>query len=168
MNYFEFFALPISPKVDQAVLKRKFYENSRRFHPDFFTLESDDDQAEALEKSTYNNEAFQTLKDDDRRLKYLLDLKGALAEEGKNQVPQDFLFQVMEVNEALMELEFGEDPNLKEKTLQTIESLEQDLTKSVQSVLEDYDDEMVTEAELNQLRDYYLKRRYLLRIREKI
>ena len=130
MNYFEFFALPMGPKVDQAALKRKFYENSRRFHPDFFTLENEADQAEALEKSTYNNKAFQTLKDDDKRLKYLLELKGSLEEEGKNQVPQAFLLQVMEINEALMELEFGEDPSLKTRTLHSIESLEQKLSEN--------------------------------------
>jgi molecular chaperone HscB len=30
-NYFEFFNLPLSPKVDKALLKKTFYANSKRF-----------------------------------------------------------------------------------------------------------------------------------------
>ena len=78
MNYFEFYNIPVSFKVDNAALKAIFYSNSKKYHPDFFTLENDEKQAEILELSTLNNEAYKTLKDFDKRMKYILDQKGIM------------------------------------------------------------------------------------------
>ena len=168
MNYYEFFDLPLSPKVDPAELKRKFYANSRNFHPDFYTLEGEAKQAEVLEQSTFNNQAYKTLSDRDARLKYFLEVKGALAEEGQNQVPQDFLMEMMEINEALMELEFEDDPLVREKVTSLVNELEDRLEHEVVDLIENYRDEDATEADLEKLKDYYLKRRYLVRIRENL
>ncbi|MEM9259904.1 MAG: iron-sulfur cluster co-chaperone HscB C-terminal domain-containing protein, partial [Bacteroidota bacterium] len=164
-NYFDFFKLPVAPTVDQAALKRQFYINSKRFHPDFHTLATDSAREEALEMSTLNNQAYKVLTDDDLRLRHLLELKGALGEEGSHSVPQDFLMEIMEVNEALMELEFDEDPATREKVEQLIDGLEADLGRSVAELINHYDDTTVSSAELDQLKDYYLKKRYLLRLK---
>ncbi len=168
MNYYEFFEIPLSPKVDPAELKRKFYRNSRAFHPDFYTLESEEKQAEVLEQSTLNNQAYKTLTNPDARLKYFLELKGALADEGQNQVPQDFLMEMMEINEALMELEFEENLEVRQKITSLVNELEDRLEDEVADLMEDYRDETATEADLERLKDYYLKRRYLVRIRENL
>lgn len=168
MNYFSFFEFPLAPTINQGELKKRFYANSRKYHPDFYTLEDAATQAEVLEKSTLNNQGYKILKDDDQRLKHLLELKGALGEEGKNPIPQDFLIEVMDINEALMELEFDDDPTLRAKAKATATTLESELQAEVADLLDNYDDALVTENELNQLRDYYLKRRYLLRIFEKL
>lgn len=168
MDYFSFFDLPPHPSVDQAALKRKYLLNSRKYHPDFYTLASAEKQAEVLEMATLNNQAYKTLQDDDARLKYFLTITGALGEEGSNQVPQAFLMEVMDVNEVLMELEFDDNPALKTKAAQMVAQLASDLAAEVGPLLAQYDAEKADPAELNTLRDYYLKRRYLLRIREKI
>ena len=167
-DYFSFFNLRPSPRVDQAALKKAYYANSKQFHPDFHTLEDATTKDAVLEKSTLNNEAYRTLTDDDRRLRHLLELRGVLEEEGKNQVPQSFLMEIMEVNEALMELEFEDDPAVRQKVEGLIDQLENELGENVAGIMNDYDDETVTPADLEQLRDYYLKRRYLMRLREKI
>jgi molecular chaperone HscB len=168
VNYFEFFGIAPAPRIDQAELKRKFYANSRNFHPDFHTLSDEAAQEDALEKSTLNNQAYKTLMNDDQRLQHLLDINGALGEEGTNQVPQDFLLEIMEVNEALMELEFEEDPALKTKVNGLIDQLESDLEKEVDKLVNHYDQATVSPEELSLLKDYYLKKRYLLRLRGKI
>ena len=167
-DYFTFFDLRPSPKLDQAALKRAFYGNSKRFHPDFHTLSDADTQSEILEKSTLNNEAYRVLSDNDARLRHLLELKGALGEEGQNEVPQEFLFEIMEVNEALMEVEMDDDPLAKEKVTGLIDQLEAELDREVAPIVANYDHARVTEGELKQLTDYYLKRRYLVRLREKL
>ncbi|MEM1358885.1 MAG: Fe-S protein assembly co-chaperone HscB [Bacteroidota bacterium] len=167
-NYFEFFQLPVAPTVDQAALKRQFYLNSKRFHPDFHTLGTESAREEALEMSTLNNQAYKVLADDDLRLRHLLELKDALGEEGSNTVPQDFLMEIMEVNEALMELEFDEDSAKREKVEKLISSLETDLDRSMTELINHYDNATVSSAELEQLKDYYLKKRYLLRLKGKI
>ncbi|PPK84333.1 molecular chaperone HscB [Neolewinella xylanilytica] len=167
-NYFEFFGLRPSPRVDLAELKKSFYANSKRFHPDFHTLEDEAIQREVLEKSTLNNEAYKILADDDQRLRHLLELHGALGEEGKNEVPQEFLMEIMDVNEALMELEFEDDPAVRLKVEGLIDQLEGDLDRKVGPLMAGYDNDRVSEADLRLLADYYLKRRYLMRLREKI
>ena len=167
-DYFSFFNLTPSPRIDEAALKKAFYRNSKQFHPDFHTLKSEADQQEMLERSTRNNEAYKVLTDDDRRLRHLLELKGALGEEGTNSVPQDFLLEIMEVNEALMELEFEDDPLARQRVASLIDGLEARLSEDVSTVIAAYDDAEVTEAQLSKLTDFYLKRRYLLRLREKI
>ena len=81
MTYFEFYDRPISFRVDEAALRRTFLQNSRRYHPDFHTLADEAQQAEMLDRSTLNNEAFKTLSDPDRRIRYVLELKGLLGDE---------------------------------------------------------------------------------------
>ncbi len=167
-NYFKFFGLPTAPTVDQGALKRTFYANSKQFHPDFHTLSDAATQDDALERSTHNNRGYKTLRDDDLRLKHFLEVHAQLGEEGTNTVPQDFLMEIMEVNEALMELEFDDDPAAREKVMGLIAQLEGDLEAEVEPVIEAYDPEAPSPAALTSLKDYYLKRRYLLRLRNKI
>jgi len=168
MNYFEFFDIPIAFKIDEAELKKRFYENSKKYHPDFYTLESEEKQTEILELSTLNNEAYQTLADFDRRLKYILELKNALAEEGKNEVPQDFLMEMMDINEVLMELEFDFDEAKYAEALEQVKAQESSIYEEVADLIKNYDDEKTTDAELSAIKDFYLKKRYLLRIRENL
>lgn len=168
MNYFEFYDIPIDFKVDEAELKRIFYANSKKYHPDFYTLEGEEKQAEILELSTLNNKAYHTLKDFDRRMKYVLDLKGVLAEEGKNQLPQDFLQEMMTINEALMELEFDFEPAAYDGILQDLEAQETQLYADIAAQIDRYEDSQATKEDLQAIADYYLKKRYLLRIRENL
>ncbi|WP_116108191.1 iron-sulfur cluster co-chaperone HscB C-terminal domain-containing protein [Lewinella sp. IMCC34191] len=167
-DYFEFFGLHPSPRIDLAALKKAFYANSKQFHPDFHTLEDEATQQDILEKSTLNNEAYKVLSDDDQRLRHLLEIKGILEDEGQNKVPQEFLMEIMEVNEALMELEFEDDPAVRQKVEGLIDQLESSLNREVAPLMAAYNPDEVTEADLQLLKDYYLKRRYLMRLREKI
>ena len=168
MNYFEFYNIPISFKVDIAALNDIYYSNSKKYHPDFYTLESEEKQAEILELATLNNEAFKTLKDFDKRMKYILDQKGMMKEEGQNKLPQSFLMDMMEINEALMELEFDYDEVKKNEALNQLKNHENGIYAEVEKIIENYEDETATEEELKSVKDYYLKKRYLLRIRENL
>ncbi|CAH1002091.1 Co-chaperone protein HscB [Neolewinella maritima] len=167
-DYFSFFGLRPSPTLDEAALRKTFYANSKRFHPDFHTLEDEETQQRVLEQSTLNNQGYKVLSDKDLRLKHLLQVKGVLGAEGTNEVPQDFLLEIMEVNEALMELEFEDDPLVRIQVTGLIDRLEAELHAEVADVWDSYDDSSITPAQLEQLKAYYLKRRYLLRLREKI
>ncbi len=166
MDYFAFFDLPPRLVIDEDALRKAYYANSKKYHPDFYTLESEEKQAEILELSTLNNQAYQTLADFDRRLRYVLELEGALADEGQNQLPQTFLTDMMDINEALMELEFDPDPETHAKTQQRIEALEVQLLQEYWPVVQQYTYPCADPAQLAMLKDFYLKKRYLLRIRE--
>jgi len=165
-NYFQFFGLPVSPTLDKAALKRTFYANSKRFHPDFHTLADEAAREESLEQSTVNNEGYKILADDDRRLKHLLDLKGILGEEGSNKMPQAFLMEMMDINESLLELQIDNDPAAKAGIDAMITDLETGFREEVADLLEQYEDATATAADLEKLKNYYLKKRYVRRLKQ--
>ncbi len=166
MNYFQFFNLPVAFKIDEAALRRAFLLNSKKYHPDFFTLENDAVQNEVLEKSTLNNEAWKTLSDFDRRVEYILKLKGKLEAEGQNKLPQDFLMEMMDINENLMELEFDFDADRYKNSLQEVQNIENQLFESVRPVFENWSDATGEAGNLDAVKDFFLKKKYLLRIKE--
>lgn len=168
MNYFDFFEIPVAFVIDEAALKQAFYANSKKFHPDFYTLADEEKQAEILELSTLNNKAYQTLQDFDKRMAYILELKEVFADEGANEVPQDFLMEMMDINEALMELEFDFDAESYEKVQLQLQDFENQLYKEVEDFITGYDDRHPNAEALEAIKEYYFKRRYLLRIRENL
>ena len=62
-DYFEVFGLPRKLQVDLEALQRRFYELSRRHHPDFHQGENAATQAQALEASALVNRAYRALRD---------------------------------------------------------------------------------------------------------
>ena len=63
MDYFEVFGLPRRLGLDAAELQRKFYELSRRTHPDFHQTAPAEEQARVLETSAQLNAAYRALRD---------------------------------------------------------------------------------------------------------
>ncbi len=168
MNYFEFYDLPITFQLDETALKKTFYANSKRYHPDFFTLENEDRQNEILELSTLNTQAYKTLSDFDRRMKYVLELKDVFEEEGKNSLPQDFLMDMMDINEAIMELEFDFDEIAYQKVIKDAQNIENQILEEVKPIIENYQNGVTPQSDLEKVKNFYLKKRYLLRILENV
>ena len=168
MNYFEFYEIPVNFKVDATALRTKFYALSKKYHPDFFTLADDEEQAEALRLSTLNNEAYKVLNDFDKRMKYILKEKEILGEEGKNKIPQDFLMEMMEINEPLMELQFDFDQKVFDSTHEKLKTIQDTLYNSIEKIVETYDESTAPTSDLETVKSYYLKKRYLLRIQENL
>jgi len=167
MNYFEFYDMPVSFFPDQAELKRRFFEKSKRSHPDFFTRASEDEQAAVLNEASYNNEAYRTLKDDDKRLHYILTLTKALNEENKNQIPQAFLMEMMDLNEKVMELQFDYDQQKADSILTELRSIQDELMSEVRPIMKAYSSEQDLST-LTPVKDYYLKSKYLHRLHTNI
>lgn len=163
MHYFEFYNLPIRFELNETALRRQFLQLSKKYHPDFYTLESEEKQMEILELSTLNNEAYKVLKDADKRLHYILQLKGLL-QEGKSSLPQAFLMEMMDFNETIMELQFDYDADRYQQLMKQLQTLRQDLHKTVAPLLANYDDAQASTDHLETIRDYYYKNRYLLRL----
>ena len=161
MNYFQFYNIPITFTVDEAALKRTFYANSKKYHPDFYTLESEEKQQEILELSTLNNEAYKTLKDADKRMKYVLELKNALGEEGSNKIPQDFLMEMMDINEQLMEYKFDPSPEKLKTINEELRQLENALDMEVSPIFTKFNSKTPNPTNLQTVKSYYLKNQYL-------
>jgi molecular chaperone HscB len=168
MNYFDFFEIPISFTVDVATLKSKFLKNSKQYHPDFHSLSDEATQAKVLELSTLNNEAYKTLNDFDKRLEYILRLKGVLAEEGSTKLPQDFLMEMMEINEAIMELEFDFEKSNFEVIKRNVADLENSFFEEVKGIIENWSESPQNDENLKKVKIFFLKKKYLLRISENL
>lgn len=153
MNYFELFGLPVSFIPDKNELSRKYVELQKKYHPDFYTLEPEQEQAEALEKSSQVNKAWKLLRHPDETMKYVLQLKGVLEEAEKYQLSPDFLMEMMELNEEL-------DENSPARVAQ----LEKDLYAAVRPIIENYDEATTPREDLLKIKDYYFRKKYLQRI----
>lgn len=167
INYFEFYDIPESFNIDQAALKKKFYAYSKEYHPDFYANESEEKQNEILELSTINNKAYHTLSNPAKRLEYVLRERNLINEGAKPQLPADFLMEMMDINERLMEVD--EAQQLAQITAEVLD-VENNLEAQLQSLTTDYEtlDNTAKENRLIQIADIYYRQKYLLRIRESL
>lgn len=169
LNYFAYFDLPVTLEVDPAELRRRFLANSKKFHPDYHTLATTEEQERALEQSSYNNTAFKTLQDPDLRLQYVLKLTGVLGESaGNDEIEPVFLMEMMEINEKIMELEFDPSAGLLEEIKASVNQVETALEGSVAGVKQSWNLETGSRQDLGQLKSYFLKKKYLLRVKENL
>jgi molecular chaperone HscB len=164
MNYFELYDIPFSLKPDQQIVKQKFYELSRKYHPDFFTQETEMEQADALEISSMVNKAYKTFRNQDETIKYVLQQKGILEDDEKYQLPPDFLMDVMELNEQLQDAKAESDTDKLHKVNTAISNMQQEIFEPVQSIINDYNGATSPIEELQPVKEYYFKKKYLDRI----
>jgi molecular chaperone HscB len=170
MDYYELYGLPVTFNPDPKVVKAKFYELSKKYHPDFFINDEEDKQDEVLELSTLNNKAFQVFRDPQKRIQYVLTLKGMLAEGDHYALPQSFLMEMMDVNEALMELQFEPDPEKLASITAEISAIEKSLLDELSALTTAFDTQDASEQEttLKAIKDLYYRNKYLYRIRESL
>ncbi len=170
MNYFEFYDLPLSFNVDAGKVKAKFYELSKKYHPDFHISESQRKQEEVLELSTLNNKAYQVLSNKQKRVEYVLEMFGVITEGEKYELPQDFLMEMMEINEVLMELEFEPNPAEIQKLKKQILSIESKLDRDLDSLSVEFDSENGEDQKqtLLEIKDIRYRKKYLLRITDSL
>ncbi len=157
MNYFELFDIPVSLHVDKATLPKKYFELQKKYHPDFYTQSDEAEQQDMLEKSSAINKALKTFQNKDSTIKYVLQLKGLLEEEEKYSLPPDFLMDVMELNE-----------NLGANSTEAIVAFENDIYAEVKPIIETYNDNTISTAELLKIKEYYFKKKYLQRILDRL
>ena len=161
MTYFELFDIPVQLKINVTSLSKKFFELSKKYHPDYFANENDEAQSEALEKSAFLNKAWKTFQNPDATIKYVLQEKGLLEEEEKYELPPAFLMEVLEINEQLMDA--GDEP-VKDSLQLTIKDLQTNIYEPVKEIVQNYKEGSTTEEELLQVKEYYYKKKYLDRI----
>ncbi len=106
-DYFSFLGLPRKLAVDAADLEQRFRALSRQFHPDYFYNATTSERRASLERSSYLNDAYRTLRQPVARIEYLLKLEGVAPknpEEASRQVPPALLEEVFALNEELDEI----------------------------------------------------------------
>jgi molecular chaperone HscB len=120
-DYFTFLGLTRKLGIDVQALDRRYRALSRQFHPDYFHNASPSERRVSLERSSYLNDAYRTLKNPVTRIEYLLkleagsprgsddpqragaELKRGTVLPGKNP-PVSLLEEVFALNEELGEI----------------------------------------------------------------
>lgn len=167
-NYFELFSLPISFEIDKSILTDNYYLLSKQYHPDKFTLASAEEQAEAMSMSTKVNEAYKILKKEPSRIRHVLELLDAAPQEGIDKMPQDFLMEMMDINEAIMEYKMDPSEEMKVKITGEVSAFEAQIKASFLSSTEDFDFQNPEATKLSAVKSFYLKSKYLKRLKENL
>jgi molecular chaperone HscB len=174
-DYFSFMGLPRRLNLDAAELEQKFRALSRQFHPDYFYNAAPTERRASLERSSYLNDAYRTLRNPASRLEYLLKIEGLApktAQEASRQVPPALLEEVFALNEELDEirdLRAGGAPEAEwkarlERARQPIETKRTEHEAQLQKLSARFDAAGAGEerrAILEALRDRFLERNYI-------
>jgi molecular chaperone HscB len=109
-DYFAFLGVPRKLNLDLADLEQRFRMLSRQFHPDYFYNATPAERLASLERSSYLNDAYRTLKQPISRMAYLLEIEGMWTSadkgggQGTKQAPPALLEEVFALNEELDEV----------------------------------------------------------------
>src|SRR5262249_41613269 len=107
-DYFSFMGLPRKLRISAEDLDERFRGLSRQFHPDYFYNASPAERRASLERSSYLNDAYRTLRDPVRRVDYLLQPEmheAQVKDRATNtKVPAGLLEEVFALNEELDEI----------------------------------------------------------------
>ncbi len=168
-NYFTLYNLPVSFSPDPVVVKQKYYELSRQYHPDKFANAGSHEHALALRIAAMNNDAYKTLRDADATMAYVLRIAGVLEEEEKYQLPAAFLMEMMDLNEAISDYE-DDTTNTKARETATATLKEQmdEWETATNRLKQQYSAGAPNPALLAQLKDMYMRKKYLLRIADRL
>ncbi len=161
MTYFELYDLPITLNPDLSFVKNKFYELSRKYHPDFYTDATGTEQAEVLEKSSMVNQAYKIFQHVDETIRYVLMMKGLMEEEEKYQLSPDFLMEMLDLNDQALDVSEQADAD---RLQQTIANFQKEIYEPVEAIITNYQEGITTEEELLRVKEYYYRKKYLDRI----
>ncbi len=153
-DYFSFYGLEQKFAIDSAQLKNLFLEKSKQYHPDYFTADAAA-QNIAVSATAYNNLAYKTLGSEVSRASYLLQLKSG-QDDKNHQLPQAFLMEMMELNEAIDELNDSNRYDIE------------DQIHAMKTVCLDNIRQYATEEMWNNLQMEILKWRYLERLENRM
>lgn len=100
---FELFGSAPRHDVDVKALRKQLLSITREIHPDYFATADADVRARAERNSARLNKAFEVLSDETARADWLVTHLGGPDEQTERAMPQAFLMEVLEWNEALEE-----------------------------------------------------------------
>ena len=138
MNYFELFELPEQIIIEPSFLQKRYYELSKKFHPDFFTQSNEIEQNDALEKSSMINKAFQTFKSIDKTIEYELQINNLLQEDEKQTLSAEFLMEMMEVNESLSDATLENNQDKIHTIKLEINTLQKNLWNNINTIAQEF------------------------------
>ena len=159
MEFFDIYEIEPSFSISENELKKKYLVLQKKFHPDRFAHSSIEEQKTALINSSLINDAYQVLKEDIRRAKYLLECNGV---EITNHTNPAFLMKQMEYEEKI-----EDHSNDKNQLLSIQKELQEELDQYKDNLTVDFDKKNFDRA-TNQINEFIFIDKLHLKIKEKI
>jgi molecular chaperone HscB len=162
-DYFAIFGIEKKLALDVEDLQRRFYANSREWHPDRHARAGAEQLAYAEAASATLNDAWRVLRDPVARAEYFLKSEGFdIGEQRGRDVPPELLEEVFELNMALEEARDG-DAGAKSEVAQALgrfEALLAGIDSERDALFSAYDAAPAAET-LQSLRSLLNRRKYL-------
>jgi molecular chaperone HscB len=162
-GYYEFFGIEERLALDTADLQKRFYDLSRKLHPDRYGRKSAQERQYSEDATSILNDGYRTLRDPVKRAEYFLKLHGFdIGEQRSKDVPPELLEEVFDLNMALEELRGGDDsarPQL-EAARERFTGMLGDIDRQLENEFERYD-ESRDDAVLANVRGILNRRRYV-------
>lgn len=134
-DYFTALGLAPSPALDRAALDQRYYELSRRLHPDRYQTSAPEAQAASAANTALLNRAYRTLRDPVERGRYWLQWRGDGNEARQTTVPAQLATIVFEVQEQLDQLRRA-DATRRPKLVQDVAVTKERIGQSEADALE--------------------------------
>ena len=107
------------------------------------------------------NQAYKVFQHADETIRYVLMLKGLMEEEEKYQLSNDFLMEMLDLNDQALDVSEQAD---MDRLGATIANFQKEIYEPVEAIIANYKEGVTTKEELLQVKEYYYRKKYLDRI----
>ena len=157
-NFFSVFSIPATFQVDLTVLADQYRELQAQVHPDRVAGGTEPEKLQAIQATSFLNEAYETLQSPQRRAAYLLELQGVDVEQvNQADLSPALLMEQIELREQLEELPRDESAlSQLEQLRESIEQRQLDCQASFGKVIE--------QDELADAKKHYYEMQYFAKL----
>jgi molecular chaperone HscB len=166
MNYFELYATPLNLIIDATQLKKTYYQLSKVHHPDQVSLANADAQAYAMQMSTLVNKGYTVLSNTAARLEYVLQLLAIISPEENYKLAPDFLMQMMELNEQIMDAKLDDNAAQLQSCATQMQDLESQIQQQIHWVYTMQSISTLDDTQKESLKKYYYQIKYIKRVKD--
>ena len=162
-EYYGLLGLERRLSLSNQELQQRFYDLTRRLHPDRFMRSSERERQYSLDGSSLLNDAYRTLRDPVKRAMYVLGQEGfEVGEQRSKDVPPELLEEVFELNMALEEIRTGDDSvrGQLEKAEHNFTNLLSEVDGQLEGLFSQYDEGRSRDT-LTQIRAALNRRKYI-------
>jgi molecular chaperone HscB len=165
-DYFDLYGLAPGFHPDANAVRKRFYELSRQHHPDRAGGGDAAAQIVALQLTAQVNEGYRLFRNPDALMGYILKRERVVEEEEAYQLPPDFLMEMMDLNETIVDAKTA--PDMQSEAERQAAAAFGEWETSANPLMERYDGGERSPELLAALKDAYYRRKYLLRIQEQL
>ena len=161
-NYFELFNLEVKFLINVDELLKAYQKLQSEYHPDRFVESEDQEKRIAMQATTFINEAYKTLYEEQLRARYMLELQGMSFDVEKDTTQDmDFLMDQMSLREEIDEVDKRDDP------LEYLDKLAGQARQQKTELIENYQCQYDAKA-WDEAKEVVLKLQFFTRLQQQI